>query len=103
MAIPWIPITEKWVPWALFLGGPFIPDMQMWFYERRHRRKLEKLIADLAAADKGADEYRSLAELHREVVGLAGSVAAPPDMAAADNKKIIDGKSGPDGAGRLKE
>jgi hypothetical protein len=91
VAIPWIPVTEKWVPWVLFVGGPFIPDAQLWYFRRRHGRRLQALIDDLAKADATLDTYRPLSELQRtygEPEGAPASGAAlelvPP---AADDAK----------------
>jgi hypothetical protein len=65
VAIPFIPVTEKWVPWALFIAGPFLPDAYFWWYRRRYRRSLEGLLADLARAGSSLDTYRPLSELQR--------------------------------------
>jgi hypothetical protein len=80
--IPWIPVTEKAVPWLLFLAGPFIPDAQLWYYRRRLERRLQTLVDDLARADLALDAYRPLSELQR---ALGVSDAQPPaDVVAPD-------------------
>lgn len=82
LAVPWIPITEKWVPWALFIGGPLLPDAQLWFHRFRHRRRLQAVVDDLSEADRAVDTYRPLAELERVMGGLpadeVGKVSQPP-------------------------
>ena len=72
--IPWIPVTEKWVPWVLFLAGPLLPDAQLWFFKKRHQRRLQALVDDLAKADLSLDTYRPLSELQR---ALGEPVEAP--------------------------
>src|SRR6266850_4141995 len=69
VAIPWIPIYEKWVPWALLVGGPFIPDAYFWWYRRRYRKKIEALLGELAVADQSFEKYRSLSEVQRTLTG----------------------------------
>jgi len=83
--IPWIPIEGKWVPWALFIAGPLIPDAQLWFYRRRYERRLNALVQDLGRAGERLDTYRSIAEL-RQTFGepLSESASAPAVVAAAN-------------------
>ncbi len=75
VAIPWIPVTEKWVPWTLFVLGPLLPDAQLWYYNRRYQKRLQSLIDDLANAGKSLETYRSIAELQQSL----GAVEAAPD------------------------
>jgi hypothetical protein len=79
VAIPWIPVTEKWVPWLLFVGGPFVPDAYFWWYHRRYRRRLDGLIAELAQAGSSIETYRPLSEVQRTLAGVAEGPAAAPD------------------------
>jgi len=67
--IPWIPVYEKWVPWALFVLGPFLPDAYLWWYRRKHEKKLEALVEDLAREAETLDAYRPLSEIH-EALGI---------------------------------
>ena len=67
--IPWIPIYEKWFPWALFVLGPFLPDAYLWWYRRKHEKKLEALVQDLAREGETLEAYRPLSEVH-EALGL---------------------------------
>ena len=98
VAIPWIPVTEKWVPWALFIGGPFLPDAQLWYFRWRHRRRLQAVINDLAAADKAVDTYRPLAELERVMGGSSVEAAAP--VAAPRGQSGEQGGSEDPGSGQ---
>ncbi len=72
--IPWIPIYEKWVPWALFVLGPFLPDAYLWWYRRKHEKKLDKLVEDLAREGETLDAYRPLSEVH-EALGIGSEEA----------------------------
>ena len=80
--IPWIPVQEKWVPWLLFVGGPMLPDAQLWFYRRRHAKRLKQLIADLAGAGASLDTYRSIAELQQTL----GAAAPEPSIEPESNE-----------------
>jgi hypothetical protein len=91
VAIPWIPITEKWVPWALFVGGPLLPDAQLWFFGWRHRRRLQQVVDDLAEADRAVDTYRPLAELERVLEGTSA------DPLRASPLSSEEGAAGPEG------
>ncbi|MBS2025540.1 MAG: hypothetical protein JST92_24340 [Deltaproteobacteria bacterium] len=85
VAIPWIPVTEKWVPWALFLVGPLLPDAQLWFYRRRYQKRVDELVNDLARADLALDTYRPLSELQRSI-GEPGLMQAPDAVKDAPSK-----------------
>jgi len=69
--IPWIPIYEKWFPWALFVLGPFLPDGYAWWYRRSYRKKLDALVADLAREGASLEAYRPISEVQRSL-GLRG-------------------------------
>jgi hypothetical protein len=75
--IPWIPVQEKWVPWALFVLGPFLPDAYLWWYRRKHEKKLDALVADLAREGEALDAYRPLSEVH-EGLGIGSEEARTP-------------------------
>ena len=77
VAIPWIPVTEKWVPWLLFVGGPFVPDAYFWWYHRRYQKKLERLLGELARAGDSIEIYRPLSEVQRT---LAGGIDDPSEQ-----------------------
>jgi hypothetical protein len=72
--IPWIPVYEKWLPWALFVLGPFLPDAYLWWYRRKHEKKLDALVTDLAREGESLEAYRPLSEVH-ESLGLSGDDA----------------------------
>ena len=80
VAVPWIPVQEKWVPWALFVLGPFVPDAYSWWYRRRYRRRLEALVLDLAREGATLEAYRPLSEVQQSL----GLSAAPPELPDTD-------------------
>jgi cytochrome P450 len=67
VAVPWIPVQEKWVPWALFVLGPFLPDAYSWWYRRSYRKRLEALVADLAREGATLEAYRPLSEVQQSL------------------------------------
>jgi len=67
VAVPWIPIYEKWFPWALFVLGPFVPDAYAWWYRRRYRKRLEALVLDLAREGAALEAYRPLSEVQQSL------------------------------------
>jgi len=83
VAVPWIPVYEKWVPWALFILGPFLPDAYSWWYRRRHQKRLEALVADLAREGAALDWYRPLSEVQRSLGVRSDPVALPAEEAPA--------------------
>jgi hypothetical protein len=82
VSIPWIPVYEKWVPWALFILGPFLPDAYLWWYRRKYEKKLEALVADLAREGETLDAYRPLSEVH-EALGIGNAEDREPQSGAA--------------------
>ncbi|HZI06423.1 MAG TPA: hypothetical protein VEZ71_20495 [Archangium sp.] len=50
------------LPFALILFGPFLPDMQESFYERRYRRQLGTLVRDMGVEQQQLEAYRPLDE-----------------------------------------
>jgi hypothetical protein len=48
--LPFIPIWEKWVPFALAAAGWFLPDAQVAFHRRRYGRELGRIIQRLGEA-----------------------------------------------------
>lgn len=81
VAVPWIPVQEKWVPWALFVLGPFLPDAYAWWYRRRYRARLDALVADLAREGATLEAYRPLSELQQSL-GLRADEARSPSTEA---------------------
>jgi len=76
--IPYIPIYEKWFPALLLVAGPVFPDVIMWWYRRRYRKKLDELVRDLAKANQTLETYRPLSELTHSLEGRLGLVEPPP-------------------------
>ncbi|HKC59223.1 MAG TPA: hypothetical protein VKB92_03980 [Myxococcales bacterium] len=83
VAVPWIPVQEKWVPWALFVLGPFVPDAYLWWYRRRYRRRLEALVLDLAREGATLEAYRPLSEVQQSLGFRAESAQLPATDAPA--------------------
>ena len=83
VAIPWIPVSEKWIPWALFVSGPFLPDAYFWWYHRSYQKKLDRLVTELAAAGEGLEKYRPLSEMQR-LMGVAEPPASIDSLASPD-------------------
>jgi hypothetical protein len=67
VAVPWIPVYEKWFPWLLFVLGPFIPDAYVWWYRRKHAKTLERLVVDLAREGATLEAYRPLSEVQHSL------------------------------------
>ena len=77
VAVPWIPVQEKWVPWALFVLGPFLPDAYSWWYRRQHRKRLGALVADLAREGATLEAYRPLSEVQQSLGFRADGAQVP--------------------------
>ena len=76
--VPYIPIYQKWFPAVLLLAGPMFPDVVMWWYRRRFRKKLEEMVRDLAKANQSLETYRPLSELTHSLEGRLELVEPPP-------------------------
>lgn len=50
------------LPFAFMLFGPFLPDMQTSFFERRYRRQLASLVEDMGVEQQQLETYRPLDE-----------------------------------------
>lgn len=57
-----IPDWLEPLAFALVLLGPFLPDMQEGYYERRYRRRLVELVVDMRAEQQQLEAYRPLEE-----------------------------------------
>jgi hypothetical protein len=44
VALPFIPIWEKWFPFALAVGGWWLPTAQLGFHRRRYARALGQIV-----------------------------------------------------------
>jgi hypothetical protein len=82
--IPYIPVYEKWFPALLLIAGPLFPDIVMWWYRRRFRKKLDQLVADLARASNTLETYRPLSELTRSLEMRADLAEAPAGSVERD-------------------
>lgn len=57
-----IPKYLEPLPLAFFIGGPLLPDLQIWFARRRYRQKLGAVIESMRAEDAAREQYRPLLE-----------------------------------------
>lgn len=62
VAVTAVPDWIEPLPFALVLFGPFLPDMQESFYERRYRRQLDTLVRDMGVEQQQLEAYRPLDE-----------------------------------------
>ncbi len=79
--VPYIPITAKWFPALTLIAGPVFPDVVMWWYRRRLRKKLDTLVDDLAKASETLEAYRPLTELSASPAPLRDDLAEAPAVA----------------------
>ncbi len=66
VALPFIPIWEKWFPFALSIGGYFLPDAQMRWQRRRYARQLGDVVRDFATLQPRLEEAVKLTDLLAE-------------------------------------
>jgi hypothetical protein len=76
--VPYIPIEAKWFPALLLIAGPMFPEVVLWWYRRRYRKKLDALVRDLAKAGVTLDTYRPLSELTQALEMRKDLAEAPP-------------------------
>ena len=62
VALTRIPNWLEPLPFALILFGPFLPDMQESFLERRYRKQLATLVQDMGVEQRQLEAYRPLDE-----------------------------------------
>jgi hypothetical protein len=55
VAAPFIPIWEKWFPFALAIGGWWLPSLQTAWHRRRYAEALGRIARDLAATQPRLD------------------------------------------------
>lgn len=72
---PFVPLWDKWVPFAGMLVAPTIPDMQRWWFARQHTRQLRELASDMELAGRALQDSQPLTELSTGSAGPAGPVA----------------------------
>lgn len=63
VAAPFIPIWEKWFPFALAVAGWWLPDAQSWLHRRRYAGRLGEIARDMAGAQPALDRAVTLADL----------------------------------------
>jgi hypothetical protein len=68
--LPFIPIPQTWDLFAFItmLAGPFVPDAQIWMYKRKHRKRLEAILADMREAEEQLRLYQPLQEPHERAL-----------------------------------
>jgi len=69
---PFVPIPTTWdlLAFALLLGAPFVPDLQISLHRRRHRLALEAIVRDLEDAEAQLALYQPLSPPESPAVAL---------------------------------
>ncbi|WP_158501525.1 hypothetical protein [Vitiosangium sp. GDMCC 1.1324] len=62
IALTRVPDWLEPLPFAFILFGPFLPDMQESYFERRFRRQLATLVRDMGVEQQQLEAYRPLDE-----------------------------------------
>ena len=73
---PFIPIWEKWVPFALMLLAPAIPDLQKSWFTRQHRQRLRELERDMDAAGHALQDSQPLTGVLEDTSSARASAQA---------------------------
>jgi hypothetical protein len=73
IALTPVPDWLEPLPFAFILFGPFLPDMQESFFERRYRKHLTTLVEEMQVEQKQLETYRPLGD------GLLEPVSTPPE------------------------
>jgi hypothetical protein len=63
VALPFIPIWEKWFPLAVGALGWWLPDAQALWHRRRYARALGRIVGAVAARQPALEARVSLKEL----------------------------------------
>jgi hypothetical protein len=61
--LPFIPIWEKWLPFALAVGGWWLPDAQVAWHRRRYGRELGRIVRRLEGAQAALEASVPMTEL----------------------------------------
>jgi len=61
--LPFIPIWEKWFPFALAAGAWWLPDAQAAWHRRQYARRLGAIVSDIGSQQRALEARVSLAEL----------------------------------------
>ncbi len=77
-----IPDYLEPLPIAFLIGGPLLPDLQIWFARRRYRKVLGAVIESMREEDSAREQYRPLMEgmpsTIDEQATSASSTVSPP-------------------------
>lgn len=73
IALTPVPDWLEPLPFAFILFGPFLPDMQESFFERRYRKQLATLVAEMHVEQRQLETYRPLDDGHVEPVSTPES------------------------------
>src|SRR5262249_56291529 len=60
---PFIPIWEKWFPFAMAAGGWWLPDAQAAWHRRPYARRLGELVRDVGSRQQALEAAGTLKEL----------------------------------------
>jgi hypothetical protein len=72
LRLPFIPIWEKWFPFALGVGAWWLPDAQAAWHRRRYARRLGEIVSEVGARQRALEAKVSLAELLPDDGGARG-------------------------------
>jgi hypothetical protein len=61
--LPFIPIWEKWLPFALAAGGWWLPDAQAAWHRRRYARDLGRIARRLAGSQRALEARVTMTSL----------------------------------------
>ena len=61
--LPFIPIWEKWFPFALSVAGYFLPDAQLRWQRHRYARQLGDIVRDFSALQPRLEQAVKLTDL----------------------------------------
>lgn len=89
--VPYIPIYVKWFPAVTMLAGPFLPEVQLWWHQRKLQGRIADLVADLGRASESLETYRPLSELTQSL-GMSSELTEGP----ASSAEHVNGSDVPD-------
>jgi hypothetical protein len=61
--LPFIPIWEKWVPFALAISGWWLPDAQVAWHRRRYGRELGRIVRRLGESQAALEARVTMTDL----------------------------------------
>ena len=73
-----LPKLVEPLPLAFLIGGPMIPDLQVWFARRRYASKLATLVGDMRDEAAARDLYRPMMDAAPAPIdeSVSGSIAS---------------------------